>query len=129
MQNLKLLFLSFTLVALAGCSFPGVYKIDVQQGNIIEQETIDQLSVGLNRNQVHFIMGAPILESTFDPSYETYLYTIQLEGGDIHRQNITLYYENDILQRIEKREILSANLANPAKAHTDRRAQEAKPKL
>ncbi|OZG71685.1 hypothetical protein BTA51_18750 [Hahella sp. CCB-MM4] len=124
MQNLKLLLLAFALVLSTGCSFPGVYKIDVQQGNIIEQETIDQLTVGLNRKQVHFIMGAPVLESTFDPSYETYIYTIQLEGGEIHHQNITLHYQNDILQGIDKREILAADLANPAKAYTHRRKDQ-----
>ncbi len=120
MQNLKTSGLLLLLSLLAGCAFPGVYKIDVQQGNIIEKETLEQLKVGLNRKQVRYLMGSPVLESTFDPSYETFIYTIQLSGGLISRQNITLHYDNDILQRIEKKEILPDNLANPAKAYTQK---------
>ncbi|MDB5979682.1 MAG: rane protein, partial [Pseudomonas sp.] len=55
MQNTKLLLTSFTLVgllALAGCSFPGVYKIDIQQGNVVTQDMIDQLRPGMTRRQV-----------------------------------------------------------------------------
>ena len=102
----------------AGCAFPGVYKIDVQQGNIIDQEALDQLKVGMNRKQVHFVLGSPVVESTFDPAYESYLYTIQIAGGDVHRQNIFLYYDNDLLKKIDKRQVLSAQLANPAEART-----------
>jgi len=120
MQNLKTSGLLLVLSLLVGCVFPGVYKIDVQQGNILEKETLDQLKVGLNRKQVRYLMGSPILESTFNPDYETYIYTIQLSGGLISRQNITLHYDNDILQHIDKKEILPDNLANPAKAYTQR---------
>ena len=52
MQNTKLLLTSFTfvvLLALAGCSFPGVYKIDIQQGNVVTQDMIDQLRPGMTR--------------------------------------------------------------------------------
>ncbi len=118
MQNV--VFSAVFLFLVAGCSFPGVYKIDVQQGNIVEKKELDQLQVGMNRKQVHFVLGTPVIESTFDPSYETYLYTIQIAGGQVHRQNVTLHYDNDILQKIEKREILSAQLANPADARRTR---------
>lgn len=99
-----------------GCAFPGVYKIDVQQGNIVDQQALDQLTVGMNRNQVHFLLGSPVVESTFSPEYESYLYTIQIAGGEVHRQNIFLHYDNDVLTKIEKKQILSAQLANPAEA-------------
>ena len=107
-----------TTVTTTGCSVPSVYKMNVQQGNIVEKESIDQLQTGMNRRQVHFVLGSPVVESIFDPGYETYIYTVQIAGGKIHRQNITLFYENDILQKMEKRELLSAQQANPAKART-----------
>ena len=46
MQKTKLLLTSLSLTglfALAGCSFPGVYKIDIQHGNVVTQDMIDQL--------------------------------------------------------------------------------------
>ena len=57
MQKLALVFLLLTITA---CSeFPWVYKIDIEQGNIIEQEAVDQLIPGLTKNQVRFILGSP----------------------------------------------------------------------
>ena len=52
-------------VFLSACSvpnlqFPGVYKVPVQQGNIITQDMIDQLRPGMTRRQVIFVMGTPI---------------------------------------------------------------------
>ena len=47
MQKTRLLLTSLTfmgLIALAGCSFPGVYKIDIQQGNVVTQDMIDPVS-------------------------------------------------------------------------------------
>lgn len=55
MQKTKLLLTSLSLTglfALAGCSFPGVYKIDIQQGNVVTQDMIDQLRPGMTRRQV-----------------------------------------------------------------------------
>lgn len=76
----------------AGCSFPGVYKINVQQGNIITQDMLDQLKPGMTRNQIHFVLGAPIIKDLFNKNREDYLYTFQDAGGEIKKQKITVYY-------------------------------------
>ncbi|AZZ94217.1 outer membrane protein assembly factor BamE [Hahella sp. KA22] len=117
MQKLRSLVILLIIHTLTACTFPGVYKIDVQQGNIVEKEAVDQLKVGMNRRQVQYLLGSPVLESTLDPSYDTYFYSIQLSGGKIYRQNITLEYENDILVNIAKAKLLPADLANPGKAY------------
>ena len=121
MQKAIILSLMLLAITTAGCSVPSVYKIDVQQGNIVEKESIDQLQIGMNRKQVHFVLGSPVIESIFDPGYETYIYTIQFAGGKIHRQNITIFYENDILQKIDKRELFSAQRENPDKVKPTRK--------
>ena len=88
MQNTKLLLTSLTLVgllALAGCSFPGVYKIDIQQGNVVTQDMIDQLRPGMTRRQVRFIMGNPLIQDTFNTNRWDYLYSLQPGGGKRQR--------------------------------------------
>jgi len=100
-------FLSFVLPAclalsslsLTGCAFPGVYKIDIQQGNIITQDMLDQLKPGMTRRQVHYVLGNPVIEPAFDPALESYVYSIQREGGEIKQQVIKVYYENDLMTR------------------------------
>ena len=101
MQNTKLLLTSFTfvgLLALAGCSFPGVYKIDIQQGNVVTQDMINQLRPGMTRRQVRFIMGNALLTDTFHPARWDYLYSLQPGGGERQQERISVFFnENDQL--------------------------------
>lgn len=83
------------LLCLGGCSFPGVYKINIQQGNIITQDMLDQLKPGMSRRQVHFVLGNPLLDNVFDNSYENYAYTYQKAGGKTEKQLITVFYEDE----------------------------------
>jgi len=98
MQNTKLLLTSFTfvgLLALAGCSFPGVYKIDIQQGNVVTQDMIDQLRPGMTRRQVRFIMGNPLLADTFHADRWDYLYSLQPGGGERQQERVTLIFNSN----------------------------------
>ena len=101
MQNTKLLITSFSLVgllALAGCSFPGVYKIDSLQGNVVTQDMIDQLKPGMTRRQVRFIMGNPLLTDTFHTNRWDYLYSIQPGGRQRLQERVSLTFDqNDLL--------------------------------
>ena len=98
MQNTKLLLTSFTfvgLLALAGCSFPGVYKIDIQQGNVVTQNMIDQLRPGMTRRQVRFIMGNPLLTDTFHADRWDYLYSIQPGGGERQQERVSVIFNGN----------------------------------
>jgi outer membrane protein assembly factor BamE len=98
MQKTKLLLTSLTLtglLALAGCSFPGVYKIDIQQGNVVTQDMIDQLRPGMTRRQVRFIMGNPLLTDTFHSNRWDYLYSIQPGGGQRLQERISVNFSAD----------------------------------
>ena len=98
MQKTKLLLTSLTLtglLALAGCSFPGVYKIDIQQGNVVTQDMIDQLRPGMTRKQVRFIMGNPLLTDTFHANRWDYLYSIQPGGGKRLQERVSINFNAD----------------------------------
>lgn len=100
MQKAKLMLTSLTLVglaALAGCSFPGVYKIDIQQGNVVTQDMIDQLKPGMTRRQVRFIMGNPLITDTFHANRWDYLYSLQPGGGERRQERISLTFSGDQL--------------------------------
>ena len=98
MQKTKLLLTSLTfvgLLTLAGCSFPGVYKIDVQQGNVVTQDMIDQLRPGMTRSQVRFIMGNPLLTDTFHANRWDYLYSIQPGGGKRLQERVSVIFNGN----------------------------------
>jgi len=94
--------ISILALVIAGCTFfPGVHKIDVQQGNVITQEMVDQLRIGMNRNQVRFVMGTPILIDTFHQERWDYLYNLK-EGGEVTSQErLTLYFDQDKLVKMD----------------------------
>ncbi|MBQ0762529.1 outer membrane protein assembly factor BamE [Marinobacter psychrophilus] len=96
----KLIALILTLF-LAGCAFPGVYKINVQQGNIVTNKELTALTEGMPRSQVHAVMGTPLLLNPVDTSREYYVYTFQRAGGDIEEQRIIVYYDDDRFSRYE----------------------------
>ncbi|KPQ03078.1 outer membrane protein assembly factor BamE [Marinobacter sp. HL-58] len=90
----KITALILTLI-MTGCAFPGVYKINVQQGNVLTDEELTSLSEGMSRSQVHSLLGTPLMTNPVDPSREYYVYTFQRSGGDIEEQRVIVYYENE----------------------------------
>lgn len=100
----KFSLLSCTLllaVALGGCnavtsfSFPGVYRIDIPQGNIITQEMVDQLRPGLTKRQVNFILGTPLIRDTFDQDRWDYVYSFQPGGGERAQEVLTVFFDDN----------------------------------
>ena len=84
-------------VSLSGCGFPGVYKIDVQQGNVVTQEMVAQLRHGMTTRQVRYIMGTPLLQDTFEPNRWDYLYSMQAGHNPRVQERISLIFDNDQL--------------------------------
>ncbi len=92
------------LVTVAGCSnlkFPGVYRIPVQQGNIIDQEKVDQLKIGMTKRQVQFVMGSPLINDVFNQDRWDYVYQLRRADRTLRDRRFTLYFENDALVRYE----------------------------
>jgi outer membrane protein assembly factor BamE len=92
---------------LSGCGsvssyvFPGVYRINVPQGNIVTQKQVDQLRPGLNKRQVTFILGTPLIRDTFDQSRWDYIYSFQPGGGERVQERLTVFFKDDKLVRID----------------------------
>ena len=79
----------------------GPHRIDVQQGNALDQESVAKLKPGLTRSQVRFLLGTPLLVDPFHPNRWDYVYTFHKAGKLTEQKRITLYFDNDVLQRME----------------------------
>ncbi len=103
MRHAKVALLLSSMLVASACSylpslqFPGVYKIDIQQGNIITQEMVDQLRPGMTKRQVTFVMGTPLVRDPFNQDRWDYVYSYQPGGGVRGQERITMYFENDLL--------------------------------
>lgn len=99
MQKL-LVSVTLSLLLSACSSFPGVYKIDIQQGNVVTQEMLNQLRPGMTKSQVKYVLGSPLLTDTFTPDRWDYLYTMQKGGGSVTEQRISIFFKDDKLTRL-----------------------------
>lgn len=99
----KALMLSLTTLSLlvtGGCSylkFPGVYTLDIQQGNIITQEMVDQLKPGMTKPQVRFVLGTPLVADTFNPNRWDYYYSLKDTNDKITKEKLTVFFDGDVL--------------------------------
>ena len=55
----------------------------------------------MTKKQVHFVLGNPVLDNTFDNSLENYVYTYQKSGGETKQQTIKVIYEQNLFARYE----------------------------
>lgn len=99
-----LAILSFCTVILAGCSnlrFPGVFRIDVGQGNIITADMIEKLKVGMTKRQVEYVMGSAMIKDPFSPNRWDYIYNYETGRGTFVENQLTLYFEGERLNKID----------------------------
>lgn len=100
-----LLRIAFTLCVagcVAGCVNSWIYRPDKQQGNILTKNKIDQLRPGLSKAQVRYLMGTPVLQSSFDPDRWDYVDYFQSGNKNIPpiEKRVTLFFSFDQLQKI-----------------------------
>jgi len=75
-------------------------QVEVQQGNIITQEMVDQLLPGMTRSQVRFIMGTPLIADAFNQNRWDYFYSLVDRNEDEVRERLIIFFEDDKLARI-----------------------------
>ena len=91
-------------ICLSACSFvgfPGVYRIDVEQGNIVTQEMVEQLKPGMSRRQVRFILGTPLLEDPFNQARWDYPYVKRNGMNVLSESRLMVFFDGDSLIRYE----------------------------
>jgi len=98
MRTILINLLFLTVLASTGCS---IYKVDVRQGNELEAEQVAKLKVGMDKRQVRFIMGNPLLADPFHANRWDYIHTFRPGGEDMKRRVLTLYFKDGKLETID----------------------------
>ena len=107
MRNLKTISIAhrcaalFLLLAIGLGTSGCVYRLAIQQGNIVDEEKVAQVTLGMTRNQVRFLLGTPLVDDPFNRDRWDYLYYLTPSRSDkIEKRWITLYFENNSVVRI-----------------------------
>ena len=96
-RNLKFVVLLLTTMLLASCSIPRIFQVVISQGNLVDQEMLDKLEIGMSESQVKFVMGTPLISDTFYPNRWDYFTSVTQGTTTYTNQKVTLYFEDNKL--------------------------------
>lgn len=92
---------------LAGCSLNTLtdridpYRIDIRQGNFVDQEMVARLKRGMTREQVRFALGTPLVVDPFHSDRWDYVYRFQPGAGEPVQRVLSVFFVADLLDRVE----------------------------
>jgi outer membrane protein assembly factor BamE len=110
-KKMRLLFLLLSAL-LAGCMLVP-HKIDIQQGNYVDQAMVAKLKAEMTRSQVRFILGTPLIADIFHQNRWDYVY-LTGKANDVHaRHKITVIFDGDKLKHVEG-DIVPADMLSQA---------------
>jgi outer membrane protein assembly factor BamE len=94
----SILVAALLIVTFTGC----VYRMDVPQGNRVDAGLVEELKIGMSRNQVKFLLGSPAVDDLYHPDRWHYIYYYKTgKDGNIEKRHMTLHFKNDLLSAIE----------------------------
>jgi outer membrane protein assembly factor BamE len=80
-----------------------VYRINIQQGNFLDQVAVDQVKAGMTRSQVRYLLGTPMVADSFNRDRWDYIYYLK-KGRTRHvdSRRVTVYFDGEKVARLDK---------------------------
>ncbi|HLQ27038.1 MAG TPA: outer membrane protein assembly factor BamE [Acidiferrobacterales bacterium] len=100
MPKIKVSILVLTALLLSGCI--SIYKTDINQGNILTPQLVENLKLGMNKQQVRFLLGTPSIADPFHPERWDYIYSEQKGGSRRVQHKLKLIFKDDKLISLEQ---------------------------
>lgn len=99
MKNQLLALIIFITLSITGCT---TYKLEIQQGNVVSEQDIAKLRIGMSKDQVKSLLGTPLLQDDFQQGRWDYTFTLKQGGKDVERKDLVLIFKNNSLTQIKK---------------------------
>jgi outer membrane protein assembly factor BamE len=93
----KILYTFLILFLTNNCSLPRVYELVVSQGNLIDEEMMMKLEIGMTESQVKYVLGSPLISDTFTPDRWDYYTSVTQGEKKFTEKKLTLYFEDQKL--------------------------------
>jgi len=102
-----LLFMTIALAIGSGC----VYRANIAQGNLVKEEDLEQVEVGMTKNQVRFLLGTPMINDPFSAQRWDYVYYLKIGRRDAtFKRWVSIFFENELVSEIRKDQELAPGL-------------------
>lgn len=109
-QMRKQFITAITLLVLA-CAAGCVYQANLSQGNLLKQEDLDQVEVGMTRNQVRFLLGTPMIDDPFHRDRWDYVYFLRIgRNPATFKRWVSIHFVDDVVSEIVDGQELNPNL-------------------
>jgi len=106
-NSILLVLLLAAMLAMSGC----VYRANMSQGNIVEEEDLDQVEVGMTRNQVRFLLGTPMVDDPFHENRWDYVYFVKIGRKDASAKRwVSIIFDADKVSEIRRNQELNPAL-------------------
>jgi outer membrane protein assembly factor BamE len=89
------------ITSIKDIKIPGVFRQDVQQGNVLDEKNISRLELGMTKRKVSYLVGTPAIRDTFNQDRWDYVYTFQPGDGDREQRHLSLFFSGENLTRID----------------------------
>ena len=93
-----LVILGITLTSTACTNW--IYRIDVPQGNFLDERDVKKLRVGMTKEQVKYVLGNPGVKDSFDDDTWYYVYDMKRgmrkRGEDFQKQMTINFVDNKV---------------------------------
>lgn len=108
MQRIKIIVLVFLTLAMAsGC----VFRANISQGNLVKQEDLDQVQIGMTRGQIRYLLGTPMIDDPFHADRWDYVYYLKVGREDAgFKRWVSIVFEDDKVVELYKDLELDPNL-------------------
>ena len=95
----RVVWVGLALFATA-CTYLTPYKLPIQQGNIIESESLIKLKSGMSKNQAAQVLGTPLLNDIFHANRWDYVHYLNKRGRMSEQKHVALIFEEEKLIRL-----------------------------
>lgn len=106
--------LSLTFLSTACTNW--IYRIDIPQGNFLDERDVDKLRIGMTKEQVEFVLGRPILKDSFDKDTWYYYYEMKRgmeKRGKDFKKSLVITFLDDRVDIVETDFELSEDFNTP----------------
>ncbi len=102
MRQLTFIFCLLIAATLCSCASYDFSRRVVQQGNLLPDEKLSRLHLGMSKEDVSILMGTSLLSPDFNNDHWDYAYTLRRGSDKLLVKNISLTFNNGRLSKIEK---------------------------
>lgn len=88
------------VAALTGCSSL-LFRVPIVQGNVVSDEDVSKLERGMTQPQVRYLLGTPLINSEFEQQRWDYVFFFRNSRGQERKSQLSLFFQNGKLARIE----------------------------